>query len=142
MNGARRVRALLAGAAVAGGLAMAAPSGVLADTGTGCQGTYSLAAGQTAQCSFVYSGPGSDGEFSDFAGVSVLGGPTVVQVRLQTAVTDVLDHCEAVSAGFGGCGTSTGRNEAPEAPGTVVFCVVENLGPNPASGRFSCSSGS
>lgn len=141
MTGARRARALLAAAAMAGGLAVAAPSGVHADTGTGCQGSYSLASGQTAECSFVYTGPDSSGSFTDSAGGFVSGGPTVVQFRLQVSATQVIDHCEAVSISFSACGTTSAGDTAPVAPGTVVFCVADDMGPEPASGTFSCSSG-
>jgi len=141
MIGARRARALLAAATVAAGLAVAAPSGVHADTGTGCQGSYALASGQTAECSFVYTGPDSAGSFTDSAGGFVSGGPTVVQFRLQVSATQVIDHCEAVSLSFAACGTGSSGDAAPVAPGTVVFCVVDDIGPEAASGIFSCSSG-
>ena len=141
MIGVRRARALLAAAAVAAGLGLAAPSGVHADLGTGCQGTYALASGQTAECSFVYSGPDSAGFFTDGAGGYVNGGPTLVQFRLQASETQVLDHCEAVSLSFSGCGSGSSGDTAPVTPGTVVFCIVDNIGPQAASGGFDCDSG-
>ena len=146
MLGLRRARALAAAAVVATGMAAAAPVAVHASTGTGCQGTFTLSAGQTAQCSFVYAGPGSSGWWTDDAGGWVSGTAAVAQFRLQAAgtlgATQILDHCEAVSITFGGACVSGTTSSGPPVPvGTVVLCVVEVVGPGVASGSYSCDSG-
>lgn len=145
MLGLRRARALAAAAAVAAGMAVAAPVAVHASTGTGCQGTFTLSAGQTAQCSFVYAGPDSSGAWTDDTAGVVFGTATVAHFRLQAPGTlgtpQVLDHCETVSVTFGGCVSGTTSSGPPVAVGTVVVCIVEVVGPGVASGSYRCDSG-
>ena len=140
----RRIRLALCGGASAAGLLAAAPATVLASTPTGCGGSFSLANGQTTECSFVYSGPDAAGDWTDSVGGSSAGGPGVVSYRLEyngIAGRQVIDHCEAVSISFSGCVSGTTGSGPAVPPGTVVFCVVEAVGSGVQQGSYACSSG-
>jgi len=144
MIGIRRARALLAAGVVAAGLAVAAPGAVLADTGTGCSGSATLAAGQTAQCSFTFIGPNSSGSWTWGVGGSNWSTTgDAAEFRLEApggplGTIQDLGDCESVD---GACGEGSSSDAAPVPSGTVVACVAENFGPVTATVSWSCASG-
>ena len=135
---------LCAGAAAAGLLAVA-PATVLAAGPTGCSGGFSLASGQTTQCSFLYSGPNAGGEWTDSVGGFASGGPGVVSFRLEydgTGGRQVIDHCEAISVSFSACGSGSSSGSPAVPPGTVVYCVVQAaVGTGVQQGNYGCTTG-
>ena len=139
----RRLGALAAAGAFAAGLALVAPSGVAAG-GTGCGGSFTLAQGQSTQCSFVYSGPNASGEYNDGAFVDVTGGgPGVFSGTLETVDQVPIDACVGVSlVNGGGCGSTHPGNPSPQVPvGTTVVCQVSNFGPATLTGTYTCTNG-
>ena len=141
----RRTGALIAAAAIGAGFAAAAPVTTFADevTGvTGCTATFTLSAGQTAECSFVYMGlrPGSDSDYTDSVGAATKSG--LVQARLEAPLVgglrQVIDHCETL---VGACIASQNSSK-PQVPiGSTVYCVVEALSPGVSQGDFICNVG-
>ena len=130
----RHVKALGAAAVVAGSLAAAAPAVVFADSAAGCNGTYSLTAGQTASCTFVTTHATTllvAGGLSGSAG-------SAAGFRVELASTGApLAACALVSpdGGASGCLTS-GWVTVPA--GTVVNCVAEGLSAAVAVGPYFC----
>ena len=143
MKGIRRLGAMAVAGVFAAGLAMVAPSGVVAG-GTGCGGSFTLEQGQSTQCWFVYSGPNASGEYNDISSVAVTGGgPGVFSGTLETVDLVPIDTCFGVSInGSGGCSEAHYGNPAPQAPvGTTIICQVSNWGPATLTGTYACSTG-
>ena len=144
MFGLRRFGTWAAAGVVAGSVAVALPGTVHADTGTGCSGTATLAAGQTAQCSFTFIGPNSSGWWTwDVGGYNWTATGSVARFSLEApggplGTRQVLGDCEAVD---GGCVQGTASDGAPVPSGTVVFCIAENFGPVTATVNWGCHSG-
>jgi len=145
MRGVRRLGALAAAGVFAVGLAVVAPSGVLADS-SGCGGTFTdLASGQSVQCSFAYAGPNAAGEWTTTINMDVASSDAgAAQLELQTASGQLLLQCEAGRIGqfsFSNCG-AVRTGSTPEVPvGTTLVCTVKGLGPDAVTGDYSCSSG-
>ena len=140
----RATRLTLCAGAAAAGLLAAAPATVLAATPTGCSGSFSLASGQTTQCSFLYSGPNASGQWTDSVGGFASGGPGVASFRLEydgTGGRQVIDRCDTVSISFSACGSSSSSDSPAVPPGTVVYCVVEAVGTGVQHGNYACSTG-
>jgi hypothetical protein len=143
MRGIRRLGALAAAGTFAVGLAMAAPSGVVA-AGTGCGSSFTLAQGQSTQCSFAYSGPNANGDWTTNINMNVTSDAGFAHLELHTADGVVRLQCEAGQIGqFSTTNCDQVRTgSTPEVPvGTIMTCVVRALGPDPVAGSYACSSG-
>ena len=133
--------------AVTAAVTSVTPVGVFADTGTGCSSSATLAAGQTAQCSFPFAGALSSGWYSSYLGGSSSGTAGAVSFRLEadgpSGTRQVLLHCEsgAVANGGGGCGVSESASDAAVPPGSTVYCVAEGVAATTVNVGFECTSG-